>query len=416
MSIKKLFYNDFLFSLLNRGISFVINIGSAILLNRYLGPELRGEFGYWQGIAFVASIILGFGIYHSYAYYKRQGEESLIQIYINLFTAQTLLFIILAIILSLISGSIFIGAVVFWTGFIISFNNISFVIAIENPRFRFVSITVYTLLFFILLLLLFLFTRASLIWVFIIGTLSSFVYYIACVVYLKIKPNPFKINIIWMKRAIIYGGFPMLALLLQTLNFRIDLFMLRPFVTSLALGYYVFGASIAELILILPDSFREVLLSRTSRDDSQDAIVLSIKLSNILMLFITAMAIVFGQFVIRILFGNEFVPAYYIMLLLLLGIPGMGWYYILSTLFNVQGHRKFIFITMLSGVLLNVALNLVVIPVWGITGAAVTSIISYYLCGFIFITFYGKQIGRPFYKLLWLNYTDIKAIWSLIKI
>ena len=62
------------------------------------------------------------------------------------------------------------------------------------------------------------------------------------------------------------GFFPMLALLMTTLNYRIDVLILKsyPQITSSQLGVYSIGISLADKIVLIPDTLKGILASKLS--------------------------------------------------------------------------------------------------------------------------------------------------------
>jgi O-antigen/teichoic acid export membrane protein len=57
-----------------------------------------------------------------------------------------------------------------------------------------------------------------------------------------------------------------------------------------------------------------------------------------------------------------------------------------------------------------VILNAVLIPLWGINGAAAASLISYSVCAFLFVFEYTRATGSKIRDLLILNREDLATI------
>lgn len=398
--ITRLLKNDFLFSLVNRGVSFAFSLIISICINRYLGVAQRGAYSYWINVISLITIVLSFGMHAAYPYFKRQGMANLLQQFTNLYALQFLGTLAIGLIISQLVNDVLLALVVLCIPINLLATQVVNTLNIEFGRARYVLRTTSMAFWAIELLTLMLATESSLILIFVAQAL----YILFMLVFASIKlgsvPNPFKFSWEWAKPVLAYGFFPMLSLLLQTLNYRVDVLMLERAVTPIMLGYYTFGNNIAEQLWIIPDSLREVLAARTAKDDATDMVVLSLKMANLIMLAVIIVAILFGKFAIRILFGVEFAPAYSTMILLFFGIPSMSWYMVIGTVLNAQGKRRLYFFVMLFGVLINVGLNCVLIPVFDITGAAFASIVSYTFCGIILMMVYARQINIPVYKLL----------------
>ena len=102
-----------------------------------------------------------------------------------------------------------------------------------------------------------------------------------------------------------------------------------------------------------------------------------------------------GRPVIRILAGAEYLPAYPVTVMLIAGIIPMSYFKIIGTLLLAQG-KKGVYLGMLSAsVLVNILCNMLTIPLWGKMGAAVASVVSYAVAGFVFLGYYLRTYSIP---------------------
>lgn len=113
---------------------------------------------------------------------------------------------------------------------------------------------------------------------------------------------------------------------------------------------------------------------------------------------------------IWLFYGAPFIPAYKVTIFIFLGIPAMSWFKIIYTLFNAQGRRKTSFFVLLLSACTNILVNYLVIPVLGIYGAALASVVSYSVCGIIFIFLYSRVSKDPVHKLILMRKSDIKVL------
>lgn len=124
---------------------------------------------------------------------------------------------------------------------------------------------------------------------------------------------------------------------------------------------------------MIPDAFREVLFSRTAKDDAIEEVTMSMKVNFYLTLLMILGILVLGRPVIRILAGAEYLPAYPVTVMLIAGIIPMSYFKIIGTLLLAQG-KKGVYLGMLSAsVAVNILCNTITIPLWGKMGAAVAS-------------------------------------------
>ena len=65
--------------------------------------------------------------------------------------------------------------------------------------------------------------------------------------------------------------------------------------------------------------------------------------------------------------------------------------------------------------LINISINYILIPIYGIIGAAIASLISYIIYGLLFIIIYIKYEGFTFRNMFVLNQEDILMLKKLVK-
>ena len=97
--LRKLFKSEYILSLLNKGSSIIFGMATAICLNRYLGPELKGEYA--QILVYVTTLplILDLGIYQAYPYFRKKYGEKMLQRFTDLSLLQFVIYMVIAIIL-----------------------------------------------------------------------------------------------------------------------------------------------------------------------------------------------------------------------------------------------------------------------------------------------------------------------------
>jgi len=70
---------------------------------------------------------------------------------------------------------------------------------------------------------------------------------------------------------------------------------------------------------------------------------------------------------------------------------------------------------MLPSLILNVLLNLYLIPEYGANGAAISTTMSYSLAGILFLYFYASTVDIPVKEILNYKKTDFNPIFLIFK-
>ena len=214
---------------------------------------------------------------------------------------------------------------------------------------------------------------------------------------MKRMPNPMKADLRFAAKIVPFGFISMVTTLMLTLNYRVDTLMMGYLyhIPDTEIGFYSLGVSLSEYGWLIPDAFREVLFSRTAKDDAIEEVTMSMKVNFYLTLLMILGILLLGRPVIRILAGAEYLPAYPVTVMLIAGIIPMSYFKIIGTLLLAQG-KKGVYLGMLSAsVLVNILCNMLTIPLWGKMGAAVASVVSYAVAGLVFLGYYLRTYSIP---------------------
>lgn len=408
--LKKILKNDYVFSILQKAINILTGVVTISLINRYLGPSLKGEYTYITNIATILSVILGFGFYESYPFVKRQKKEEQLKSYLNVFMLQFILYLVIGIIIGIVTKNHAVVVVSVLVPIQVFASQLQMVGMVEFIRYRQVLLMVNYAIDMILTILAYLFVPQTVYILLYILLIKDLLYIIACIIKCKYFPNPFKVN----KKLIVFlfkfGFVAMITKLLIELNYRIDVLMLKIFVPYVEIGLYSVGSKLAQYIWLIPDAFKEVIYARTARDDSIQEIKFVLKINMVITLLMIIFIFLFGKIIIYILYGEEYISAYPVTCIIFLGIPSMVLYKIISPLYMANGKQKKCFLILLISVIANIITNFIFIPLCGKFGAAISTVFSYSICGLIFYISFIKDYHLHWYDGLIFNKEDIKKI------
>jgi O-antigen/teichoic acid export membrane protein len=178
-----------------------------------------------------------------------------------------------------------------------------------------------------------------------------------------------------------YGLKAYWAALFGFLVIRSDLLMVHMLAGPRQSGLYSIAATCADFLMMLPIVIGSLLFPRLSQLTSRAAqwklTSQTLKTLTPTMLFGLSLCTVLAEPLIRAAYGRPFAPASSAVLWLLPGILAMSVNTILMNCFAAQGMPLITVYSPLSALVLNVLLNLWLIPLWGIRGAAISSSISY---------------------------------------
>lgn len=203
-----------------------------------------------------------------------------------------------------------------------------------------------------------------------------------------------KINIQYFKDIFNYGFKVYLGNVFSFLHFRVDQFFINIFISPLAVGFYVIAVKFAEGIWLLSTSAATVLFPKVlwEKDAKNLKEFTPLVCRNVLFLtlLISIFLFVFGDWIVKLFYSEKFLESVQPFRILLIGTLAFGGWRILA--YDIYARGKPMLNTWITGfsVVLNVILNIIYIPKFGITGAAWATTISYSLMLIITIFFYGK--------------------------
>lgn len=180
--------------------------------------------------------------------------------------------------------------------------------------------------------------------------------------------------------------------MMVTIFAQTDRIMLKLMLDEAAVGYYSAAASCAGMTCFvfaaILDSFRPAILEKKKQGAGFEKSVAGLY-SIIIHLSLAQCAVltVFAGLAVRLIYGGDYAPAVSALRIIV-------WYTTFSYLGSVrniwilaEGHQKYLWIINLSGAAANVALNAWLIPIMGINGAALASLVTQFftnvLIGFI---------------------------------
>jgi O-antigen/teichoic acid export membrane protein len=177
---------------------------------------------------------------------------------------------------------------------------------------------------------------------------------------------------------------------------RSDLFLVNYFMAAGAVGHYAVTAGLANLLLLLPSSVGMAFLPRASRMGEKCERHLSplvCRLTSWLSLATAVVLVPVAPFLVRLFYGEAYLPSVRPLVVLVPGIVMASMGLVLGS--HLQGRGLFYIGALATGLglMVNIVLNLWLIPVWGLEGAALSSSLSYGLTALVLLVAVTKDAG-----------------------
>ena len=226
-----------------------------------------------------------------------------------------------------------------------------------------------------------------------------------------------KLDLPLVRASVGFGMMPYLVACVINLILRSDVFLVKYFLDSTQLGFYSVGTNIAEKIWILPEALSMALFAHAAREQGQG--VQNSKRSMTPQIvrfsaFCTALAclalILFAPIVILLINGPAFEPSINAFRMLMPGVAMMAIYQLINADLAARRRADITFYAFLIGFLVNLGLNLYLIPRWGILGAAFSSSVAYGLATGIQAFRYCRLTGVTLIELLVVTPRDFRLV------
>ena len=406
----------------------IISIVQSVLLARLLLPEGRGEYAL---VILLMQYLVNFGsmgLRISNSYYVGKKDYSVSQIFsLNVWVGSALAFIVLTLYFllspfindlffknvdtmlillictsvpfSIISGNM--------TGILIGLNEIKVI-----NIFSIVGSVVNVLLLLIFLVILKLGVFGAVL-VYVLQLLIVFALYSLHIIR---KHNVILsgINFNLLKDSIRYGFKAQFSNFVQIVSYRFDMFLVAYYLGIVEVGYYAIAVSIAEMLWIIPGSVGLVVFSKlvTLKDEEKKQMLTS-ACKNVMLIVGVCILIFYlvSPYIIIVFFGKLYAPALKPLIWLL---PGIFTFSVSKVIYGgvlSLGKPGKNLKASILGAASNIILNIYLIPIYGITGAAIASSLSYSMVSVIMIL----QLWKLGYIDLQHAFIPVKADFEIYK-
>jgi O-antigen/teichoic acid export membrane protein len=181
--------------------------------------------------------------------------------------------------------------------------------------------------------------------------------------------------------------------LLQYFNYRLDVFIVNIFLGPAEVGIYGVSVVLAEMLWFLPDAVSFVIFPKAAATSAKEMndftprvfkIVLGISVIGGIGLALVSKPL------IPLIFSDAFAPSYMPLLVLLPGVVLLGGAKVLNNEIAGRGHPEYNSINAGICLVITVVSDLLMIPQYGVVGAAAASSLAYAATFFIALGFYRK--------------------------
>jgi len=187
--------------------------------------------------------------------------------------------------------------------------------------------------------------------------------------------------------------------------YDISTFVIGSYMATKYVGYYTAADPIARLPLVISLSVATAVLPAASEAAAlkdkgllKNYIVQSYRYVILLVLPLCIGIAIFATPLMGILFGSEFVPGAEALSILVIGMTFYTLFMVSASISQGIGYPRLPMMILLIGTAINLGLNLLLVPLYGIVGAALATTIAAFviMVGILWQTFQKTQVTPPY--------------------
>jgi len=219
----------------------------------------------------------------------------------------------------------------------------------------------------------------------------------------------------FLKKTLSYGWKAHLSNILAFVNYKADIFIANLFLGPSAVGVYVIAVAMVEKLWLFSHAVSTVLLPRlsqlSSEEDKRRRLTPIVCRWVLVTTFFAALVLAaVGGYVISSIFGPDFDAALLPLWILLPGIVLTSASRILANDIAARGRPDLNMYASIVIVLVNVVGNLILIPTYGLPGAATATTIAYALDVVLRLIIYGRFSGNRWVDSIFPHSSDLRFL------
>jgi len=213
------------------------------------------------------------------------------------------------------------------------------------------------------------------------------------------------------KRIIRYGIKFHICVVAGIVIIRADLLLVNHFRGASEAGVYAVAGQMANLILLLPGTIATILFPRVAAEpDPRGEFTMQVTRHTVFIMFLICAAAAGFSFALPLIYGRAFSASTIQLLILLPGVYLMAIESVLVQHFTGTGLPMTIPLFWMIALLMNLVLNLMLIPLYGATAAAVVSSFTYALMFVLVAIYFRAKTGNQLTSALFLRRDEAQQL------
>jgi O-antigen/teichoic acid export membrane protein len=236
-----------------------------------------------------------------------------------------------------------------------------------------------------------------------------------CALYLRfvrVTPRPI---LVWsvLRPMVFFSLIGHLSNLINLINYRFDVWVVDQYRGAAELGLYAVAVGVAQLLFNIPEPFSRVVqpyLFGQKRNEMLSSFRSIARINFTVLLALASFLALIAPWLVPFLFGDTFAPSVRPLRFLLPGIVLSGAAKLLAQLVIQGGLQHFNLLATTCAAVITITLDLLLIPIWGIDGAAIATTISYGVVLLIILATIRWKLNLPIHDLFLMRWMDVTVL------
>lgn len=196
---------------------------------------------------------------------------------------------------------------------------------------------------------------------------------------------------------------------------KIDQVMLGNMLDKQSVGFYSVAGKFTELCIFIPTILAQTItpiLVKLYDNNANDYTKKAQSFMNLTIwgtIILCVIVCIFAAPLIKYTFGHQYIPSIPLLQIMIFKVIGYAFAQATGSLIVIEKKQQFVVVRNIIGCVIAIGLNFVLIPLWGIKGAAITSVITAFCTGLfshIFIPKYHSLLNMQI-KCILIGWKDI---------
>jgi O-antigen/teichoic acid export membrane protein len=271
-------------------------------------------------------------------------------------------------------------------------------------------------------------TAAAVVWLGYVGSAELFVWtsvaatVLASVLWLRqlLPTLEFSAGASGLREVATYAFPSHLGNLAQFLNYRVDVFLVGFLVGVQGVGLYTVAVTLAQVVWLISNAAASVLLPKVAsvQDAVGENVARTVRVTRLTFWFSLGaggLLALSAHPLVTLVFGSEFRGSLPPLLVLLPGVVALSTVITLAAYLAGIGRPQLNLLVAVAALVVTVTLDLVLIPRYGIVGAAWASTLSYVTTTILTARIFVKLSGASAVSLFWPTAEDVALVSSAVR-